>query len=118
VRDRDPRSEFYHNHCRLVRRVLAAKRRYVSELSEDARRAVERGWRRNIDRTVLLACLNALEWRRRSDLAEVVEFARDEASVMATLATRVVQHAPLWAARLILRTLRQGSRLMRRNRVA
>jgi glycosyltransferase involved in cell wall biosynthesis len=102
VRERDNGSTFNSIACELAELVLKAKREYLRWVSDERRRrAVQAGWRREIDRTALLEILGP-----EPDMAVLQTFVALHGSWMGRLAVRVCSIAPRTVCVGVLRLLR------------
>jgi hypothetical protein len=123
VRQRDSGSAFYSIACELTELVLEAKKEYLLRVSDPRRRrAVQAGWRREIDRTALLHILSP-----NPDVAALETFVGRHGTWSGRLAMRICSVAPrtvsvtalnflrtLWRRSLILRAAERKRRGLER----
>lgn len=114
VRERDASSAFYEGACRLAGTVLAAKTSYLRAVDDPARRAaIQRGWRREIDRTALLHVLNDLRRGTQAGFEEARDLVTRHGTKRGALAVRLILHGPRTVSRGVLLGVRTAWRAVR-----
>lgn len=114
VRKRDSSSHFYHIGCRLAAHTLKAKRRYLTWIEDESRQvAIQKDWRKGVDRTGFSELLRALEARHYDEIAFIAEYVRKEGTYTGARALLLLCRMPPAIALGVLRLIKLLSRSIR-----
>jgi hypothetical protein len=108
VRDRDDGSAHFQSNHELVGQALRAKREYMPrDLEPAARRGIEAGWRRRVDKSAAVALWRALEAGRPETKGAIRGLARREGTRPGGLAVDALTRLPDAVALAVLRSVRR-----------